>query len=430
MSMKPSLFSRSSEHSCDGSPSRCSLADALRRVVLMLALMLGALSLTHGAALAQSKVAILASIAPSYSADVKSKIDGTGLFLPADVIDIESATPTLTQLQSYSAVLVTTDNSPNDSAALGNVLADYADVGGGVVIAVFGHNNGGLGITGRFESGGYNPFALGNQSGGTSLTLVKDLPDHPILNGVASFNGGESSFHVQTTLTSGSTLVAHWSNNQPLVAVKRLTVGRTVALNFYPPSSDARDDFWVASTDGAKLLANSLAFAGPSLNVTTTSDSVSDDTQTSLREAILFANAKPGPDTITFDATVFDTAKTITLASALPVVTEDLNILAEQAQFGTLVTGRVGPNNALFSVAPNVRVQVDRLAFRGSKTGIRNAGILLLVACQLSESTTNLVNTGTVNLVFSTVERSSTGIQNSGRLLMEQARFAGNSTLR
>ena len=33
-----------------------------------------------------------------------------------------------------------------------------------------------------------------------------------------------------------------------------------VALNFYPPSSDARADFWDATTDGWVLQANALNF--------------------------------------------------------------------------------------------------------------------------------------------------------------------------
>ncbi|HZV35351.1 MAG TPA: immunoglobulin domain-containing protein, partial [Verrucomicrobiae bacterium] len=32
--------------------------------------------------------------------------------------------------------------------------------------------------------------------------------------------------------------------------------------NFYPPSSDARSDFWVSSTSGGALMANSLLWAG------------------------------------------------------------------------------------------------------------------------------------------------------------------------
>ena len=35
-----------------------------------------------------------------------------------------------------------------------------------------------------------------------------------------------------------------------------------VGLNFYPPSSDARTDFWASSTSGGTLMANSLLWSG------------------------------------------------------------------------------------------------------------------------------------------------------------------------
>lgn len=70
-------------------------------------------------------------------------------------------------------------------------------------------------------------------------------------------------------VTVGTTLVAHWSDGQPLVGARDGPVGgRIVGLNFYPPSSDARGDFWDLTTDGARLMANALlyvasAFAAP-----------------------------------------------------------------------------------------------------------------------------------------------------------------------
>src|SRR5438552_522217 len=95
------------------------------------------------------------------------------------------------------------------------------------------------------------------------LTLVADQPAHPILNGVFSFNGGTNSFlNSPIMVAPGASLLAHWNNNQPLVATKQLTAGRMVGLNFYPPSSDSRNDFWNAATDGARLMANALLWAG------------------------------------------------------------------------------------------------------------------------------------------------------------------------
>ena len=146
---------------------------------------------------------------------------------------------------------------------MGNVLADYVDAGGGVVVATFGFSSQGYGLLGRLVTDGYLPFNTGGVTSGTELTLVADQPSHPILNGVTSFNGGTSSFHNLVTTSSGASLVAHWTDGQPLVATKQLTAGRVVALNFYPPSSNARYDFWLANTKGGLLMANALLYAAP-----------------------------------------------------------------------------------------------------------------------------------------------------------------------
>ena len=173
------------------------------------------------------------------------------------------ATPTLAQLEQYNAVLVYSDAAFNDSVGMGNVLADYVDAGGGVVVATFDFTPGNYGLLGRLVTGGYMPLTTGNFTYGTDLTLVADQPSHPILNGVTSFNGGTSSYHELVATTSGASLVAHWTDGQPLVATKQLTLGRVVALNFYPPSSNARSDFWLTNTKGGLLMANALLYSAP-----------------------------------------------------------------------------------------------------------------------------------------------------------------------
>lgn len=230
-----------------------------------------------GAIPPSSRVAIYgAELNTGWNSDVSNKVFNTSLFNQVDFYLATGGqpTPTLAQLQQYGAVLVYSDNAFDDATALGNALADYADSGGGVVLAVFGMGTvGGYTPAGRLASGGYFPFTLGNTASLPALSLVPNQPSHPILSGVASFNGGSSSYrHAPTSPTAGASLIASWSNGDPLVGTKRPTAGRVVGLNFFPPSSDSRSDFWTASTDGAKLLANSLFWAanGGTTNVSTT----------------------------------------------------------------------------------------------------------------------------------------------------------------
>ncbi len=203
---------------------------------------------------------------PAWNADVRSKIQGAGSGAQVDSYLVSSGNPvpTLADLRRYRSVLLYSDADFNDNTGLGNVLADYIDQGGGVALGTFSfYGSGGLSIQGRLVTGGYLPFTTAGQSGGANLTLVKVLPLHPLLANVATFDGGGSSFHNSPIgLAAGATLVGHWSNGQPLVGAKDVTAGRIVGLNFYPPSSDARPDFWVATTDGARLMANALSWAG------------------------------------------------------------------------------------------------------------------------------------------------------------------------
>src|SRR5829696_7466282 len=146
---------------------------------------------------ATTKVAVIGSCNNiSWRNDVIGKLSATGLFSQIDGYDGSFSTPSLATLQQYDAVLVYSDCGFQNNVAMGNVLADYADSGGGVVLTtfVFWTSNMALGMGGRLATGGYMPFTQGGQSGGSDLSLVKDNPSHPILNGVNTFLGGTSSY--------------------------------------------------------------------------------------------------------------------------------------------------------------------------------------------------------------------------------------------
>ncbi|HVL33415.1 MAG TPA: hypothetical protein VM600_07530 [Actinomycetota bacterium] len=193
--------------------------------------------------------------------DVSSKLTATGLWSAVHTFDAQVGTPTLATLQAYGSVLMFTNFPLASPAALGDVLASYVDSGGRLVLATFVNQCGApWGLQGRIMTAGYSPLGCGNNTSGTSRTLVADVPSSPYLSGVSSFNGGTSSFLVTGSLTSGASLVAHWSGagNFPLVATKVTNNQTVVALNFFPPSDAARSDFWVATTDGVALMSNAL----------------------------------------------------------------------------------------------------------------------------------------------------------------------------
>lgn len=199
--------------------------------------------------------------------DVQSKISGTGLITGAiDIFDIAQGTPTLSQLQSYSAVLVFTHGPYLDRDLLGDILADYVDSGGGVVQAAlaFGPYPSSSEILGRWKDNNYSVFPGGAQGLDSSLTLGTIYePSHPILSGVSDFSGGSFSLHnAVPAVRAGAVRVADWSNGVPLVGADANSFnGRVAGLNFHPPSGDVYGDSWDSTTDGALLMANALNWA-------------------------------------------------------------------------------------------------------------------------------------------------------------------------
>ena len=221
-------------------------------------------SLTTGLLLCLSQGAFAQDVlivnATSYVADVQSKLVATGRYGAVDLYNAGLSTPSLAALQSYDAILVISDSNFSDSAGLGNVVADYADGGGGVVVCTFAfHSPGGaLSLGGRMVSDGYLPFTGSGQGTNTGGLLAAQLA-HPILAGVASFSNGTAGFTNSVTLTPGADRVAFFSDGfTELVATMETNGSRVAGLNFYPPSSDIRADFWSSATDGDLLMANAL----------------------------------------------------------------------------------------------------------------------------------------------------------------------------
>ncbi|MFV2014189.1 MAG: WD40/YVTN/BNR-like repeat-containing protein, partial [Candidatus Heimdallarchaeota archaeon] len=209
-----------------------------------------------------TNIAVLGS--PStliWNDDVQTKLLSTGLFNSVSVINIAAVTPTLGELQVFDAVLVYSD-SPGyaNSILFGDNLADYVDLGGGVVCAVF--STASIPFGGRFDTDNYWVIPPSSQLQGTREFLGTIYqPSSPLLIGVSSFDGGASSFR-QTSfdIFSGATKIADWTDGRALIATRMVGGTDRVDLGFFPPSSDSRSDFWESTTDGDRLMANSLLY--------------------------------------------------------------------------------------------------------------------------------------------------------------------------
>ncbi len=200
-------------------------------------------------------------------ADVVGFLRDTGAFAGVESVDVATATPTLTQLEAFEAVLVWSDEAFADAEALGNALADYADAGGGVVVAAVSFDVPSESdpdtLGGRFLSGGYyaiRPEADNVDNGRRRLGELRE-PDHPILSGVDRVDGGLRSYHSPTSaLSSGARALATWDDRSVLAAVKAVGDARRADLNLFPPSSRVSPELWPFTpfNDVDHLFANAL----------------------------------------------------------------------------------------------------------------------------------------------------------------------------
>ncbi len=209
-------------------------------------------------------VAVVAADTAARTSDVRCKLHNLETFSQVDAIDAQASTPTLATLLNYDAVLTWTGSSYADPAGMGDVLADYVDANRGVVHSPVSFSIGSQ-LAGRWISGNYNPLIEMDPASEANLLLFPLVSGHPMLSGVVNVDGGTSSHHATSVLNTvvgeTPTVVATWTNGQPMVVFKKKTSGGHIgSLNMFPPSSDALADSWDRNTDGARLMGNMLTF--------------------------------------------------------------------------------------------------------------------------------------------------------------------------
>jgi hypothetical protein len=180
-----------------------------------------------------------------------------------EFLDVRSGIPTLDWLLEYDSISIHSDFSFPDPMALGNLLADYVDAGGGVVVMPFatqldpGQPN--YSIGGRWASGGYSPIVTGGgQYTGTWTLSTIDIPDHPILEGIEGIRYG-GRFTPAGDLAPNAVRIAGWLRGDtppesPLVAELIGFNGRVMLFNVYPEVGSLNDQ-------GFRLLSNTLRYA-------------------------------------------------------------------------------------------------------------------------------------------------------------------------
>jgi len=218
----------------------------------LMALSTAAIRTSTGLESGSIKVALLGAD-PGNIASVQAYLVPFSDFVLVDTFDVSSSTPSLSTLLNYDAVLVWSNVDFFDRVALGDVLADYADLGGGVVLATFVWYGPSYDLEGRIMAD-YSPFAQAGPNLYKNASLDVYTVGHPIMEGVSAVRG---HYRDDVTLTAGAELVAAWNDTDPFVATK----GHVVGITLYPPPGPIPQTGWTG--DMPTLVHNALVWSVP-----------------------------------------------------------------------------------------------------------------------------------------------------------------------
>jgi len=200
---------------------------------------------------AKAGIATLALGAESTSnlASAQNGLVSTGLFSQVDTFNSASGSPSLSQLLNYDSVLAWSNFTPQNPTFLGNVLADYVDAGGHVVVATYGISSP-WAIQGRIMTAGYSPLTNVGTNGTVTGNIVPTMPGDPIFNGVnpAAISFQNNFNYAHPGLDAGATLLATDGAGKRMLA--RNAAGNVLAANIWPGGN--------TNAEADRLLANML----------------------------------------------------------------------------------------------------------------------------------------------------------------------------
>lgn len=177
--------------------------------------------------------------------DLAALLNGFG-DIDADIFPLGSLPSiTLADVTDYD-VIMTTNNTQwlsaggVDPVVIGDLLADYIDQGGKVIVNQFAYSYDAWKMDGRFITGQYGPFMPSTSDEDIQVSLGTILaPNHPVMQGVDTLLYG--GFVQNVSLAPGATALANWDNGELFMAAN----DNVVALNMLPSLGDGNDFPWL-----------------------------------------------------------------------------------------------------------------------------------------------------------------------------------------
>ncbi len=161
-----------------------------------------------------ANIAVLSNeYAAEAAADFNSQLTGhtfTG-------IDVSTTTPTLTELQAYGAILLFEDGTFGNAQNVGNVVAQYANGSGAVILGTFYEQDrsdapySGAGW-GNLETIDPNTTDTRGCSYTANTLNAASIVPHPLTTGVTSLFSGSSGYSGGNQAKAGTVVLANWTN--------------------------------------------------------------------------------------------------------------------------------------------------------------------------------------------------------------------------
>ncbi|KAJ6252459.1 pep-cterm sorting domain-containing protein [Anaeramoeba flamelloides] len=215
--------------------------------------------------------------------DIQSSILSGNPKAQFTTLNVSRHTPSINVLGGYDCIfLYSLAETFDDPTQMGNLLAQYVEDGGGLVVcscrSLTLHTSQcrGDGLKGRIVDQHFLPV--------TKAELITNVPgclgqitdkSHPLVLGVKEFRGGSLPYRTNCQLNTKGDFVqlkqiAKWNDSLPLIAHKRLNqeFGIVVVLNMAPVlghldlQKRATRDSSLPSEDGKRIISNSIKYAG------------------------------------------------------------------------------------------------------------------------------------------------------------------------
>ncbi len=204
-----------------------------------------ALALAAGTVHADS-LALVAADSSANETAAQQALVKTAKFTSVDIFDTQSSIPTLAALSTYTHVLAWTAAAPADRVALGNLLADFYDLGGKhLTVATYGFSTiqpvapfflPDPEIQGRVAAPPYAAFTNLGIVGDVSGALVAAVPSDAVFAGIdlSAVFYAENQYFAHPGLATGATLLAADGAGPTSVAMIARSQNGVINVNFYP----------------------------------------------------------------------------------------------------------------------------------------------------------------------------------------------------